>query len=313
MRKSYYSILVIFGSLLYLPLFLNATSISHQKECHDEVEFDYKEGSEKGPSKWGELKKEWETCKCGKMQSPIDLSSCKVKIMRKMGHKKHYKPSNSTIKNRGHDISLQWHGDAGSIWMNGTKYSLLQIHWHFPSEHTINGRRYALELHMVHQSTEEKNKKVVKAVLYKLGRPDPFLFTLRRHVFSMIDQEGAERNLGMINPNYIANMHSKRYYKYKGSLTIPPCTEVNSVIDSFLSPHTQPSESNRLDAANTRDKVKELKAKLDEFDIAKDDEKLVKNNLIWLESTISGLKNCLMLLKKGAGISNNISKPSAVK
>ncbi|KAK4343067.1 hypothetical protein RND71_038883 [Anisodus tanguticus] len=197
----------------------------YTNKCHDEVEFDYKEGSEKGPSKWGELKKEWETCKCGKMQSPIDLSSCKVKIMRKMGHKKHYKPSNSTIKNRGHDISLQWHGDAGSIWMNGTKYSLLQIHWHFPSEHTINGRRYALELHMVHQSTEEKNKKVVKAVLYKLGRPDPFLFTLRRHVFSLIDQEGAERNLGMINPNYIANMHSKRYYKYKGSLTIPPCTE----------------------------------------------------------------------------------------
>ncbi|XP_060201430.1 carbonic anhydrase Nec1-like isoform X1 [Lycium barbarum] len=228
MRKhSYYSILVIFGSVLYLPLFLNATSIGHHKECHDEVEFDYIEGSKKGPSKWGELKKEWETCNCGKMQSPIDISSCNVKIQRKLDHKKIYKPCNSTIKNRGHAISLQWHGDAGSIWMNGTKYSLLQIHWHSPSEHTINGRRYALELHMVHQSTDEKvnNKIVVNAVLYKLGLPDPFLFTLGRHIFSMMDQEGAERNLGMINPNYIANMHSKRYYEYKGSLTTPPCTE----------------------------------------------------------------------------------------
>ncbi|KAJ8535430.1 hypothetical protein K7X08_023150 [Anisodus acutangulus] len=161
---------------------------------------------------------------------------------------------------------------------------------------------------------------------------------------------------------------------------------VNSVIDSFLSPHTQPSESNLLDAVNTRDKVKELKAKLDEFDLAKDDEynqrpmpdetdqkkwwksikefdakepsesnlldavntqdkvkelkakldefdlakddeynqrpmpdetdqkkwwksikefdaKEVKNYLIYLESTISGLENCLMLLEKGASSS----------
>ncbi|KAK4348467.1 hypothetical protein RND71_031222 [Anisodus tanguticus] len=98
---------------------------------------------------------------------------------------------------------------------------------------------------------------------------------------------------------------------------------VNSVIDSFLSPHTQPSESSRVDAANTRDKVKELKAKLDELDLAKDDEynqtpmpdetdqkkwwksinefdaKEVKNYLIYLDSTISGLENCLTLLEKG--------------
>lgn len=70
------------------------------------MKFDYNEKSEKGPSKWGDLNKEWETCKNGKMQSPIDISSCRVKNMRKMGHIKHYKPTNSTIRNRGHDISV---------------------------------------------------------------------------------------------------------------------------------------------------------------------------------------------------------------
>lgn len=41
----------------------------------------------------------------------------------------------------------------------------------------------------------------------------------------MIDQEGEERNLGIINPKYITiNNHRKSYY-YKGSLTTPPCTE----------------------------------------------------------------------------------------
>ncbi|KAM3341242.1 alpha carbonic anhydrase 7-like [Capsicum galapagoense] len=161
------------------------------------------------------------------MQSPIDISSCGVKIKRKLGHKKLYKPSNSTLRNRGHDISLHWHGDAGSILMNGTKYPLLQIHWHSPSEHTINGRRYALELHMVHHNTDEKleNKIVVNAVLYKFGRPDPLLFILRRHILSMVDQEAEESNLGIINPSYVTTNYGKSYYKYKGSLTTPPCTE----------------------------------------------------------------------------------------
>nr|XP_025888608.1 alpha carbonic anhydrase 7-like isoform X3 [Solanum lycopersicum] len=228
-KQSYNLILIIFGSFLYLSIFLNATFIGHQKneggETEDEVKFDYNEKSEKGPSKWGDLNKEWETCKNGKMQSPIDISSCRVKNMRKMGHIKHYKPTNSTIRNRGHDISMHWHGDAGSILMNDTNYPLIQIHWHSPSEHTINGRRYALELHMVHQ--EQVNKKtVVNAVLYKFGKPDPFIFILRAHILSMIDQEGEERSLGIINPKYITNnIHKESYYEYKGSLTIPPCTE----------------------------------------------------------------------------------------
>uniref|UniRef100_M1DF34 Carbonic anhydrase n=1 Tax=Solanum tuberosum TaxID=4113 RepID=M1DF34_SOLTU len=195
------------------------------QKIEDEVKFDYNERSKKGPSKWGDLNKEWETCKNGKMQSPIDISSCRVKNMRKLGHMKHYKPTNSTIRNRGHDISLHWHGDAGSILMNNTNYSLIQIHWHSPSEHTINGRRYALELHMVHQEQVDK-KVVVNAVLYKFGKPDPFIFILKGHILSMIDQEGEERSLGMINPKYITNnIYRESYYEYKGSLTIPPCTE----------------------------------------------------------------------------------------
>lgn len=73
----------------------------------DESEFDYIKGSEKGPSHWGELKKEWETCKSGKMQSPIDLSSHRVRVVPKLGElKKYYTPQNATIKNRGHDIEV---------------------------------------------------------------------------------------------------------------------------------------------------------------------------------------------------------------
>lgn len=75
--------------------------------AEDESEFDYVRGSKKGPSKWGEIKREWERCKNGEMQSPIDLSSTRVKAIKTLGHLNNkYKPSNAILKNRGHDISV---------------------------------------------------------------------------------------------------------------------------------------------------------------------------------------------------------------
>jgi len=41
------------------------------------------------------------------MQSPIDMSSHRVRVVPKLGKlKRHYKPHNATIKNRGHDIEV---------------------------------------------------------------------------------------------------------------------------------------------------------------------------------------------------------------
>jgi len=71
----------------------------------DEREFDYGEKSKKGPKMWGKLKKEWEACNNGEMQSPIDLSHERVRIIQKPD-KRHYKLCNATVKNRGHDISV---------------------------------------------------------------------------------------------------------------------------------------------------------------------------------------------------------------
>lgn len=76
--------------------------------AEDEREFDYLEGSEMGPRHWGDIRKEWAACKNGDMQSPIDMSSQRVKSIPKLGElKRSYKPSNATIKNRGHDISVR--------------------------------------------------------------------------------------------------------------------------------------------------------------------------------------------------------------
>ncbi|KAL6145756.1 hypothetical protein ACLB2K_056441 [Fragaria x ananassa] len=212
--------------LLLLLQILHPTPITAQ-EVEDEREFDYLKDSEKGPKHWGELREEWAACKNGTLQSPVDLLSEIVEVHPNKGEVRlKYRPSNATIRNRGHDISIQWKlGDAGSMEINGTDYWLDQCHWHSPTEHTINGKIFDLELHMVHLIPDAKveNNIVVVAYLYKIGKPDKFLSEVSKDIKSMIDVK-EERHRGLVDPRNVRKGGAK-FYKYKGSLTVPPCTE----------------------------------------------------------------------------------------
>jgi carbonic anhydrase len=122
-------------------------------ETEHEEEFSYIPGDEHGPERWGSIKKEWAACGTGRMQSPIDLSHERVSLVRSLGYLHHsYRPAEASIVNRGHDIMVRFEGDAGSLVINGTAYHLKQLHWHSPAEHTVDGRRHDMELHLVHES-----------------------------------------------------------------------------------------------------------------------------------------------------------------
>ncbi|CAB4274930.1 unnamed protein product [Prunus armeniaca] len=192
------------------------------------IEFEYKAGSKKGPEHWGELKKEWNTCKDGKSQSPIDLrDGIATKVNSSLEHfKVSYKPAEAKIENEGPVIAIVWEGDAGSISINGTDYILRQCHWHSPSEHSINGKRYDLELHMVHRA--QNNNVAVVGFLYKIGEPNPFLSEVTKEIASMTDVE-KDVQLGVIDPRKMKEAQTgllvSKFYRYMGSFTTPPCTE----------------------------------------------------------------------------------------
>ncbi|KAK9175816.1 hypothetical protein WN944_027826 [Citrus x changshan-huyou] len=215
------AIQVLFCCFFVVLLLLSGTAIS--QEVDDEIEFNYEEGGENGPSKWGELHSKWSACKNGRMQSPIDLLNERVQVVSHLGRlKRSYKPSNATLKNRGHDMMLQWEGGAGTLRINGIEYVLQQCHWHSPSEHTINGQRFALEAHMVHVSQD--GKIAVVGIMYKIGRPDSFLESISDHLTQVAGSNERETVAGVIDPRGI-KIGSRKYYRYIGSLTIPPCTE----------------------------------------------------------------------------------------
>ncbi|KAI8562357.1 hypothetical protein RHMOL_Rhmol03G0030000 [Rhododendron molle] len=201
-------------------LFSICNASESEVETEDETPFTYLEGTGKGPRKWGQINPHWQVCDKGKLQSPIDLLDQRVQVIPNLARlKRDYNPAPATVKNRGHDVTVRWKEDAGKIIINGTDFKLLQCHWHSPSEHTFNGTRYNLEFHVIHLSSN--GTIAVIGITYKYGRPDPFLAKLLSHIGSIGKEE---KDIGIVNPGDI-KFGSRKYYRYIGSLTVPPCTE----------------------------------------------------------------------------------------
>ncbi|KAL1554652.1 carbonic anhydrase [Salvia divinorum] len=213
------SVYRVTACLISFSLLMAINAENRNGEVDDEHEFTYLKNSSKGPEHWGSLKEEWKLCSVGKSQSPINIIEEKVLVSSKNGtFRRNYRPTRAVLRNRGHDIMVEWDGDA-----TGTNltYNLLQCHWHIPSEHTINGDRYNLELHMVHRNSQ--GKFAVVAILYDLGNSDPFLDKILANISHFI--KGEEKiDLGVVDP-WDIKFGSKKYYRYMGSLTATPCTE----------------------------------------------------------------------------------------
>ncbi|KAG8372011.1 hypothetical protein BUALT_Bualt12G0022300 [Buddleja alternifolia] len=233
----------LFVTFLLLNFLLIAV-IADDSEVEDESPFTYDDHTNKGPKNWVNLNPKWKACGNGKLQSPIDLTDDRVVLLPTLGHlRRTYKPAPAVIRNRGHDISVGWTGDAGGVVINGTEYRLRQCHWHTPSEHTVNGKSFKMEIHLVHNDSREHI--AVVGIMYKLGRPDPFLAKASLSTLYFLQKirsldheeidvgyflqkirslDHEEIDVGYVDP-WDIKFGSRKYLRYMGSLTIPPCTE----------------------------------------------------------------------------------------
>ncbi|KAL5017267.1 hypothetical protein ScPMuIL_006856 [Solemya velum] len=196
-----------------------------------------------GPSHWTASYEN-----CGKnSQSPIDIPvNSMLEVDEQLGKFSYHGYDNTSVKmtlhNNGHTAVVLLDGD---IWIeNGglpSKYHAVQFHFHWGgdndkgSEHTIEGRKYPLELHIVHYKTDygsfanAKNKSdglaVIGVLATEMTNDNENLNKLvdNLHHVKYAGSEGFV--LSGLSLKHLLPTYTDRFYRYSGSLTTPTCDE----------------------------------------------------------------------------------------
>ncbi|MGN7612972.1 carbonic anhydrase [Magnetococcales bacterium HHB-1] len=177
-----------------------------------------------GSAHWGDLAKEFKTCKTGQQQSPIDLPALDTftQVSSNQAQKIafNYQPIALSLTNTGHTIKVDASG-AGYIEVDGQHYDLLHYHFHAPSEHTVASQPYAMEVHLVHKNS--RGELAVVAIFLKEGEENTFLKAFWN---ALPSHTGEVERYPDWKPNVTGLLPENHdFITFRGSLTTPPCSE----------------------------------------------------------------------------------------
>lgn len=223
--KSLISIMCIFTCIISCGKPQNVSSHTEKTEWGYE--------SENGPDVWAELSPEYILCAEGKHQSPIDLvNPTPAKLPPIICE--YYPTTHLNIRNTGHTIEVA-SPEGNWIEVDGTRYQLLQFHFHAPSEHTVASEFFDMEMHFVHKS-EEGNLAVV-GLLIESGDHNFAFDPVWAHLPTIpgetqrveVNENSRVDPFLMLSPDGQVTDDGVQplsgYYHYDGSLTTPPCSE----------------------------------------------------------------------------------------
>ena len=166
----------------------------------------------------------------GHQQSPIDIQSdiTQTPVVPALddGLRPAYLPAHAKFWNTGHSFQAFEGGvdpSRGRLHVRGRAYDFEQLHFHVPSENLLDGRRYAMEAHLVHSSGSSL---AVLAILFEVGACNAFLdkFWERFPDDGTTGAEGAAKGVLDVG-EWLTDATLAEYYHWTGSLTTPPCTE----------------------------------------------------------------------------------------
>jgi carbonic anhydrase len=180
----------------------------------EEVHWSYEGAS--GPQRWGDLDAADRVCGIGSQQSPIAIDSSIAAQLPRLRFAWAGEPD--TIVNNGHSIQLNF-DDGGALKVGPDAYKLVQFHFHHPSEHLIDDKASAMEIHFVHRN--EAGGLAVVGVLVKPGKSNP---AFAKIIAAMPTEGPPVKAPAALNPLGLLPK-ARGYYHYAGSLTTPPCSE----------------------------------------------------------------------------------------
>jgi len=191
----------------------------------DATHWTYK--GEKGPRFWGRLDPDFSLCKDGHSQSPIDIAKTAPASLKEL--KADFSPAKLQIVhhehvadeiNNGHTIQVNY-SEGDTLTIGDADYELIQFHFHSPSEHTVKGKQYPMEMHFVHKAAS--GALAVVGVFIERGAHNAAFDPIWANLPS---KKGLESHFEHVQVNVDDLLpQSTESYRYDGSLTTPPCSE----------------------------------------------------------------------------------------
>lgn len=171
-------------------------------------------GSE-GPDQWGHLHPDWKACAEGREQSPIALSGEEAEpTAERLAF--HYQPTIGRLSDNAYTVRVDM--EPGSRLLLGDRtFSLRQFHFHTPSEHLWSDGAEAGELHLVH--TTDSGEIAVLGVPLRSDAAQAFPASFWDWLQAAKTGEPLTFDPSGLIPR------QSRFVGYRGSLTMPPCTE----------------------------------------------------------------------------------------
>ncbi|ELS05517.1 carbonic anhydrase [Xenococcus sp. PCC 7305] len=172
-----------------------------------------------GPKYWGTISSEYRICQTGLQQSPINF---KQGISADFAN---FKITSAQVPlkilNNGH--SIQINTDPGNLLqLDSIYFQLKQFHFHHPSEHKVRGKSYPMELHLLYENTAGDVAVVgvflTEGLENKALQPIWDAMPLNKQPETLI--LGTTVDISRFLPQ------NQSVYRYRGSLTTPPCSEL---------------------------------------------------------------------------------------
>ncbi len=215
MRRTTYCLSLLFIGLPFVAACARGDTASQDKAAeaaHTEVAWSY--AGETGPDRWGMLSEEYAACAAGMAQSPIDVATASVESHDLPPLEFDYGNTTVRVETSGYGMVVTPE-TTQRLTIGEDQYTLLQFHPHGPSEHTIDGQSFPLEIHFVHQN--DAGQLAVVGVMFEEGAS-----SAAYEAIAGAGREGGatmEVNLAELLPD------AAGYITYDGSLTTPPCSE----------------------------------------------------------------------------------------
>ncbi|XP_077533906.1 uncharacterized protein LOC144145928 isoform X2 [Haemaphysalis longicornis] len=212
---------------------------------------EWKYSGEFGPHNWAAVDTSPNINQCGgKFQSPVDFDDRYSEFDPSLGEIRYsgYNEElyNPYIVNNGHTVQVSA-TENENRYIEGAglpgRFQFAQFHYHWGSnssrgaEHTVRGFQYPLELHLVHfnqkygslaESLKYNDGLAVLGVFFEVGP------TANEDISVIVDalkdvRLSGTRGTNLQRPVVLSRLlprRTKDFFRYTGSLTTPPCSEV---------------------------------------------------------------------------------------